>query len=60
MFFKRLKPYFDVWALVKKRYQHPLWDMSVLFTILIFYTLLSVGLPYVLKEIVNIATNGST
>ena len=60
MFFKRLKPYFDVWALVKKRYQHPLRDMSVLFTILIFYTLLSVGLPYVLKEIVNIATNSST
>ncbi|AWL29279.1 ABC transporter ATP-binding protein [Acinetobacter defluvii] len=55
-----LKIYHSVWNVVKTRYEHPIRDMLILGFILFIHTLLSVAVPYILKEIVDQSKSGTT
>lgn len=57
---KIFKVYRLVWNVVKTQYQHPIKDMLILGFILLIHTLLSVAVPYILKEIVDQSKLGST
>lgn len=57
---KIFKTYRLVWSVVKIQYQHPIKDMLILGIILLIHTLLSVAVPYILKEIVDQSKSGST
>ncbi|MDM1763646.1 MULTISPECIES: ABC transporter ATP-binding protein [unclassified Acinetobacter] len=53
MSIKVLKNYQTIWKIVKNRYPRPIQDMLILGLFLMIHTLLSVAVPYILKEIVD-------
>lgn len=53
MSIKVLKNYQNIWKIVKNRYPRPIQDMLILGLVLMIHTLLSVAVPYILKEIVD-------
>jgi ATP-binding cassette subfamily B protein len=55
-----IRQYFSTWKMIARRYDHALRDMIILGVILVFHTLLSVGVPYIMKEIVDLSKAGST
>lgn len=57
---KIFKTYRLVWNVVKIQYQYPIKDMLILGIILLIHILLSVAVPYILKEIVDQSKSGST
>lgn len=50
-----LKPYFVVWNILKQYYKKPQMLMYLLAILILFSTLLSVFLPYLMKQIVDIS-----
>ena len=50
-----LKPYFAVWNILKQYYKKPQMLMYLLAILILFSTLLSVFLPYLMKQIVDIS-----
>lgn len=53
MYMNLFKIYFSIWNKVKSHYPHSLKDMLILAALFIIHTLLSVLIPYILKEIVD-------